>query len=142
MVLQNSGTQITEDRYANCSNFKSFVVADGTVSIGKGAFRSCVGLKKIYIPASVETIVDKAFEGCTDLEIFCEAEPTEGWVYGMKKGIIRYRTVTPEDYVFNFHRGPMSDTLVEREEEWFHNWNPLNRPVHTHVGRDVTNDWD
>ncbi len=141
MTVSNEGVEIAVDRYANNLSMDSFIVADGTVSIGAKAFRGCRGLKRIYIPSSVVFVGDKAFEDCPQVEIFCEGEPDDGWEYGDKLGVITYYTVTPEDYAFNFHRGPMSSTKVEREEVWFHDWNPLKRPVHTHVSKDVTKDW-
>lgn len=141
MIATNNGTEIAADRYANDLSFDTFIVADGTVSIGAGAFRNCFALKRIYIPASVVFVGDKAFENCSRVEIFCESQPDDGWELGDKLGVISYYTVTPEDYAFNFHRGPMSSTKVEREEVWFHDWNPLKRPVHTHVGKEVTKDW-
>lgn len=135
-------SEIKDSGHVN-EGMRYFIVPDGVTSIGREAFRACIALRKIYIPRSVETIKDRAFENCPSVEIYCEDEPKEGWVYGMRKRIVRYEIVTPEDDAFNFHRsgGSFTSTTVEREEESFHNWNPLGRPVHTHVDRRVTEDW-
>ncbi len=131
-------------RWPNRLKFTTFVVPDRVTKICREAFWYCTNLRKIYIPKSVTEIEKDAFVGCLNLEIYCEDEPKEGWVYGMRKGIERYEIVTPEDDAFNFHRsgGSFSSTTVEREMETFHDWNSNKRPVFTHVPRDVTKDWE
>ncbi len=44
------------------------------------AFSYCSGLRKIVIPASVTSIGEFAFYGCTELTIYCRAkEKPSGW---------------------------------------------------------------
>lgn len=121
-----------------------FVVPDGITKIERKAFAYCYNLKKIYIPASVAVVENDAFLCCYNVEIYCEDEPKEGWQYGMMKGPKEYSVTTPEDDAFNFHRsgGNFTSHTYTREEEFFHNWNPSDRPVHTHVGRDVIAQWE
>lgn len=49
-------------------NATSVVIKNGTERIAAGAFRNCVYLESVYIPASVTTIDDSAFENCLLLE--------------------------------------------------------------------------
>ena len=141
--MEEKTTEIKDCGHVN-ETMRVFIVPDGVTTIGKEAFRSCYSLKKVYIPRSVETIKNGAFDKCPDVEIYCEDEPKEGWVYGMRKETVRYEIVTPEDDAFNFHRsgGSFTSTTVEREVESFHNWNPLGRPVHTHVDKRVIEEWE
>lgn len=134
---------IRDEEHANNYTRRYYIVPDGTVSIGRESFRNNTNLEKIYIPKSVKYIKDGAFSGCGKVEIYCEDEPQPDWDYGMMKVIQSYDIVTPEDDAFNFHRsgGGFTSTRIEREVEKFCNWNPENRPVHTHVSKDVTADW-
>ena len=43
---------------------KRLVLNEGTKSIGAWAFKDCMALKDVYLPASLTDISDKAFEGC------------------------------------------------------------------------------
>ena len=56
---------------------ESITIPDDVVGIGEGALMGIVGLRGLYIPASVTYIGESAFEDCTDLEevIFEEKEP-------------------------------------------------------------------
>jgi len=44
-----------------------YVIADGVIFIGNGAFRNCTSLSSIIIPPSVASVGDNAFLGCTGL---------------------------------------------------------------------------
>ena len=67
-----------EPGYVSLSSINEFVFQDSgletielpnsLLSIGKGAFKNCKGLRTITIPASVNNIDDKAFDGCINLE--------------------------------------------------------------------------
>ncbi len=128
------------DRYMSNVRLRFFAVPETVTRIGKEAFLNS-HIDKIYIPKSVIVIERDAFKGCGDSEIFCEDEPKEGWVYGVRTETVSYDVVTPEDYAFNFHRGPMSSTRVYREVESFHDWNPDKLVVHTHVPSAVAEEW-
>ena len=140
----NFGSEIPERRMANQTRFRKFVVPDTVTCIKKEAFMNSLHLHEIYIPKSVEIIERDAFKGCENLEIYCEDEPKDGWVCEMRKEIISYEITTPEDDAFNFHRsgGSFTTTTVQREVERFHDWNPDKLPVHTHVDKMVTADWN
>lgn len=133
--------RIKARKFANVGNVRCFVVPDTVEVIEKEAFYCCHSLKKIYIPKSVKVIERDAFAGCT-AEIYCEDEPCEGWVEGVGIEHVSYDVVTEEDYAFNFHRGPVSSTRIERDEEVYRSWNPDKLPVYTHVGRKITEEWD
>ena len=45
-------------------------IPDGCESIGANAFKDCANLTQIRIPASVATIDETAFDGCTDVLVF------------------------------------------------------------------------
>ena len=42
------------------------------INIGSWAFENCSSLRNINIPNSVTSIGDTAFDGCTNLKIYCE----------------------------------------------------------------------
>ncbi len=47
---------------------ESVTVPEGIHTIGEGAFKACVSLKKIILPQSLHTIMAGAFKGCRKLE--------------------------------------------------------------------------
>ena len=108
------------------SALKCVLLNSGLNSIGTRAFVGCKELCAIWIPASVESIEKDAFYGCEKLEIFCEGEPTAGWVNEK-----RYVQKIVRD-AHSFYSGGGDEytmvTLPETEK-----YNPLDRPVHTHV---------
>ncbi len=136
-------TEIGARQMARQTRYRDYVVPDGVTRIGKEAFMDSTRLRRVYLPKSVAVIERDAFKGCENVEIYCEDAPQEGWVCGLRKEIVQYETVTPEDDAFNFHRsaGSFTTTIIEREVESFHNWNSSGRPVHTHVPREETEDW-
>ena len=50
------------------AKLKNVTFKDGAAFIGYGAFKNCVGLKSVTVPASVERIDRNAFSGCSSLE--------------------------------------------------------------------------
>lgn len=65
------GQQVKELRGMS-PNAVSVVIKNGTEKITAGAFRNCVYLESVYIPASVTQIDDSAFEHClllTDITV-------------------------------------------------------------------------
>ncbi|MDY3249815.1 MAG: leucine-rich repeat protein [Candidatus Choladocola sp.] len=68
-------TTIGNEAFADSS--VEYVELFGSITtIGDGAFRNCVNIKELTIPASVTSIGAGAFEGCTNLEkvtILCDA---------------------------------------------------------------------
>lgn len=55
--------------FAECTSLENVEIADGLGRIMGNAFKNCTSLKSIYIPASVYSIDQTAFEGCTNLTI-------------------------------------------------------------------------
>jgi len=53
--------------YYCCNDIRTATISDGITCIPDKAFKNCVFLTKIYIPASVTTIGNHAFENCGDL---------------------------------------------------------------------------
>lgn len=54
--------------YAAGKRDASFSIPEGVEAIGDFAFRNCVDLKRVFIPASVKSVKKTAFEGCLSME--------------------------------------------------------------------------
>lgn len=67
VVLPDTVTEIGATAFADCENLTR-VEAKGVVTIGVGAFQSCVDLKEIKLSESVAVIEDRAFQGCGKLQ--------------------------------------------------------------------------
>ena len=72
-------TEVSKDAFRWCQTLVKVVIPDskmyneeiaftGCTSIGDSAFKGCISLKSISIPASVTSIGDNAFAGCRSLE--------------------------------------------------------------------------
>ncbi len=66
IVLHDDITVIPESAFENCTLLEEVVMGDVT-EIGNAAFKNCTSLAAITVPASVKTIGDYAFAGCTAL---------------------------------------------------------------------------
>ncbi|OGO89612.1 MAG: hypothetical protein A2Y17_00135 [Clostridiales bacterium GWF2_38_85] len=53
--------------FFKCENLKEVVLNEGTKRIYAWAFKDCTALRDVYLPASIEIISDKAFEGCNNI---------------------------------------------------------------------------
>ena len=60
---------IEEETFAQDPAIQKVVIAEGTITIGPGAFSGCTGLEEITLPASLESIDETAFEGCGQLSV-------------------------------------------------------------------------
>ena len=59
---------------------KNTVIYEGIVSIGRYAFDECTGLKSIYIPWTVTSIAEDAFENCYNLSYIAVQENNDNYV--------------------------------------------------------------
>lgn len=62
-------TSIGANALSGCVNLQGVVIDDSVTSIGAYAFQNA-GLKKIFIPPTVEAIDDNAFAGCSVEEVY------------------------------------------------------------------------
>lgn len=69
LILPSSLTAIEDEAFSGGA-FTYVVLPDGAETIGWHAFADCPKLAYIYIPASVKSIDEKAFDGVTGLTIF------------------------------------------------------------------------
>lgn len=68
------GSVITDGLFKDCSNLKTLVLPENTLSIGDNAFMGCSNLQTITIPATVQAIGYAAFAGCENLRFYAVAE--------------------------------------------------------------------
>lgn len=61
--------EVIEDEAFMGAAFESVTLRQGCTAIGSRAFAQCAGLNTIYVPDSVKSIADDAFEGCSGLTI-------------------------------------------------------------------------
>ena len=64
MNLPEGLLSIDEETFAQDPAIQKVMIAEGTRTIGPGAFSGCTGLSEITLPASLESIDETAFEGC------------------------------------------------------------------------------
>ncbi len=67
-VLPEGMEQIPDGYLAARATLQKVVLPSTVRSIGKDAFKGCVGLTDINLPSYVSTVGDSAFEGCTALK--------------------------------------------------------------------------
>ena len=60
---------IEEETFAQDPSIQKVVIAEGTRTIGPGAFSGCTGLEEITLPASMKSIDETAFEDCGELSV-------------------------------------------------------------------------
>ena len=66
-------TTIGEGAFRNCVNMKELTLPASVTSIGAGAFEGCVNLEKVTIHCNAALVGDGAFAGCSNLtEVYIE----------------------------------------------------------------------
>lgn len=70
IVIPEAVTRIDNTAFFACEQLKSVVLPNGNgfKSIGNNAFRACISLDSIEIPAGVENLGEGVFDGCTSLK--------------------------------------------------------------------------
>lgn len=136
ITIPDGITRIEEHTFCGTS-VNAVFLPDSVEFIGKSAFVDS-GVRLVFIPKGVKTIERDAFKNCGNLTIYCEGEPTEGWVSTVETVIEREYITTAEDDAFNFHRsgGSFTSHAVEiGRKQVAVDWNPDNRPVHFNSSR-------
>lgn len=93
--------------FYDCNNLVNVIFAEGTPYIPMGTFRDCVNLGEVYIPMSVKSIDESAFEGCGTIYISYAgsiAQFSESFGDAFKEnknGMTLSENVSPEDIVYN-----------------------------------------
>lgn len=90
MVLPGSLETIGEEAFAGISA-SVIQLPEGVISIGARAFADCRGLTKIYIPASVQTIDDSAFDHVSLLLIYGK-QGSAAEAFAIEKGYLFVQT--------------------------------------------------
>lgn len=136
-------TEIGVGAFRDCSA-KSIELPDGVLCLREGAFRHCVYLERVFIPASVHTAEKDLFTECRTYygtgwgpAVYLESEPSEGWREENRTVTVREEVCTPEDDAFNFHRssGGFTSHVVEREVTERTSWNGECCKVYPHTSR-------
>lgn len=78
------------------------VINDGITSIGAQAFYNCKKLERIFIPDTVDYILDQAFFDCDNLIIYCQEEQKPIlWNKNWKQdSVLTYWTIKREDLAY------------------------------------------
>ena len=134
MDIPQGVTAIGRDAFRLHLDLRVVVVPDGVTHIGACAFERCQDLEMIYLPKSVVRIDDDAFSLCRKLTIYCEDKPTEDWIDRIEERT--FRTTTPEDDAFNFHRSGGGFTSTTYKQRVHVRYNPEKREVVTNVSRE------
>ena len=65
--LFGSITTIGDEAFRNCVNLTELNLPASLTSIGTGAFRGCTGITELTLPASLTSVSANAFSGCTGI---------------------------------------------------------------------------
>lgn len=80
LTIPGSLTHINSGLFQLCSNLKEVVIEPGVETIGDYVFMNSENISSVIIPATVTSMGEKVFGGCTNATIYCEAESKpEGW---------------------------------------------------------------
>lgn len=86
-IAKNSElTSIGEGAFRSCTTLKSIVLPEGVTTIEKDAFFDCSKLSTVTLPASLTTIGDYAFDGCSGKLKFTVVEGSYAQQWAESKG--------------------------------------------------------
>ena len=86
-IAKNSElTSIGEGAFRSCTTLKSIVLPEGVTTIEKDAFFDCSKLSTVTLPASLTTIGDYAFDGCSGKLKFIVVEGSYAQQWAESKG--------------------------------------------------------
>ena len=83
--LPASTNQVQSEAFLTCAA-EMVILPAGCESIGERGFANCANLAFVYIPESVTSIAEDAFNGCVSLKIIC-AEGSYAQEYAQRHGI-------------------------------------------------------
>lgn len=86
MNLPKGLLSIDEETFAQDPAIQKVMIAEGTRTIGPGAFSGCTGLSEITLPASLESIDETAFEECGQLSAVYVTPHTWACQWAMSRG--------------------------------------------------------
>jgi hypothetical protein len=69
IVLSESFKEIPNNAFEHSCNIEEFSAA-GLTSVGDGAFRGCMSLKKVSLPGTLQSLGEGAFAGCSSIKSF------------------------------------------------------------------------
>ena len=72
-------TGIVDGLFENCTALREVRFSNGVTSIGSSAFSGCTNLRKVWLPRSVRTIVERAFYDCEKLDDVYYSGSPEDW---------------------------------------------------------------
>ncbi len=79
-------TKVSDQLFAMCDNLESVTLPDTVENIGSFSFYDCPKLTKVVIPASVTSIKSNAFNGSSNVTIYCY-ENSYAHTYAVDKNI-------------------------------------------------------
>ncbi len=78
-VLSSVGG-IGNNCFSGCTALVKIVIPEGVEAIGSEAFSGCISLKSIFLPSSVLSVLESAFNGTLELQILTSHQAIpEGW---------------------------------------------------------------
>ena len=86
LVLPAALTEIGEEAFSG-SPAESVWLPDGVTAIGERAFAECENLRAIRIPASVVSIADSAFDGCSVSLVITGKTGSEAQRFAARRGL-------------------------------------------------------
>ena len=104
LALPEGTKHIADEAFCGDMSLDEVLLPEGVETIGVRAFADS-GVKRVYLPASLEDIADDAFAGCADVEAWGDPY-TCGADFCARNGIAYTANATPlEEFTFSFPTG-------------------------------------